>query len=47
MANSDPTRLTDAEKTKAFRAQWILWLVAAALVIVPLVVYWVLHLKKG
>ncbi len=47
MDNSDPTRLTDAEKTKAARAKLILWVVAVLLVVLPLIIYWLTRPKKG
>jgi hypothetical protein len=47
MDDSDPTHLTDAEKTKAARAKLILWMVGVLLVVLPLVVYWFTQSKKG
>lgn len=46
MEDSHPTRLTDAEKTKAARAKLILWVVGALLVVLPWVIYWLMRPKK-
>lgn len=47
MDDSDPTHLTDAEKTKAVRAKLILLAVGVLLVVLPLVVYWLIQPKKS
>jgi hypothetical protein len=47
MDDSDPTQLTDAEKTKAARAKRILLVVGVLLVVLPVVIYWLIQPKKS
>jgi hypothetical protein len=46
MGDSDPTQLTDAEKTKAARAKLILVVVAVLFIVLPMVIYWLMQPKK-